>query len=57
MLLHEMKKVQLQEGFTLMKQDSIGHLKMFCKRVLLLSGGMESECKCYSSVLSIEKTQ
>ena len=28
MLLHELKKVQLQEHFMLMTWDSIGHLKM-----------------------------
>ena len=37
------KKVQLQERFMLMTQDSIGHLKMF----VLLSSGVESEWKCW----------
>ena len=56
MPLHELKKVQLQEHFTPMTHDSIGHLKMLCMSVLLLSGGVESEWKRYSSSHSTEKT-
>ena len=33
MSLHELKKVQLQECFTLMTHDSIGHLKMLCMSI------------------------
>ena len=55
MLLHELKKFQLQERFTLMTHDSVGHLKSLCMSVLSLSGGMESEWKRYSSLLCIEK--
>ena len=51
MLLHELKTVQLQECFTLMTLESIGHLKTLCMSVLLLSSGVESEWKCYSLVL------
>ena len=39
----------------LMTQDSIGHLKTLYMGVLSLSGGVESEWKCYSSPLSVEK--
>ena len=52
---HELKQVQLQERFTLMTQDSIGHQKLCCMSVSLLSGGIESEWKHYSSPLSVEK--
>ena len=48
MLLPELKKVQLQECFTLMTQDSIGHLT-----ILSPSGGVDSEWKHCSSLLSI----
>ena len=51
MPLHEMKQVQFQEHFMLMTHDSIAHLS-----ILLLSGGVESEWKRCSSLLSIEKT-
>ena len=54
MLLHELKKVQLQERFTLMTHDSIGHLKMLCMSVLSPAVAFESEWKCYSS-LQIDK--
>ena len=43
------EKVQLQERFTLVTQDSIGHLKTFCMSVLSLSMAFESQWKCYSS--------
>ena len=33
MLLHELKKVQLQERFMLMTHDSIGRLKMLCMSI------------------------
>ena len=56
MPLSELKKVQLKELFMLMIQDSIGCLKTLCMSVLSLSGGMESEWKCCSSPLSLEKT-
>ena len=38
MPLHELKKVQLQECFTLMTQDFIGRLKTLCMNILSLSG-------------------
>ena len=57
MLLHALKKVQLQERFTLVTQDSIGHLQTLCMSVLLPSGGIESELKRYSSPLSVENTK
>ena len=41
--LHELKKVQLQERYTLMTQYSIGHLKTLCMSVLLLVVALESE--------------
>ena len=31
--LNELKKIKLQERFTLMTHDSIGHLKMLCRNV------------------------
>ena len=37
MPLHELKKVQLQERFTLMTHDSIGHLKTLNMSLSLLS--------------------
>ena len=40
---HELKKVQLQEHFMLMTQDSIGHLKMLCMSILSLAVALESE--------------
>ena len=48
MLLHELKKVQLQVYFTLMTHDSIGPLKTLCMSILSLSGGVESEWKRYN---------
>ena len=39
----------------LMTHDSIGHLKKLCVSVLWLSGGMESEWKRFSSLLSVDK--
>ena len=41
--LHELKKVQLQERYTLLTQDSIGHLKTLCMSVLSLVVALESE--------------
>ena len=41
--LHELKKVQLQERYTLVTQDSIGHLKTLCMSVLSLVVALESE--------------
>ena len=38
--------------FTLVTHDSIGHLKTLCMRVLSVSGGVESEWKHCSSLLS-----
>ena len=55
MSLHELKKVQLQELFKLMTHDLIGHLNTPCMSVLSLSDGVESEWKCCSSLLNIEK--
>ena len=56
MPLHELKKVQLQEHFTLMTHDSVDHLKILCVSVLSLSGGIESEWKATAHrALSIEK--
>ena len=44
MPLHKLKKIQLQERFTLMTHDSIGHLKTFYMSlfmsILSLSGGV-----------------
>ena len=50
---HELKKVQ--ERYTLVTQDSIGHLKTLCMSVLLLVVALESEWKCYSSSQSDKK--
>ena len=50
------KKVQLQEHFMLMTQDSAGHLKTLCISILLLSDGVESEWKHCSSTSCVEKT-
>ena len=47
--LHELSKVQLQERYTLVTQDSIGHLKTLCMSVLSLAVALESEWKGYSS--------
>ena len=55
MLSYELKNFRLQEPFTLMTHDSIGHLKTPCMSILSLSGGVESEWKLYSLSLSIEK--
>ena len=52
---HELKKVQLQERYTLVTQDSIGHLKTLCMSVLSLVVALESEWKRYSSSQSDEK--
>ena len=41
--LHELKKVQLQERYTLVTQISIGHLKTLCMSVLSLVVALESE--------------
>ena len=41
--LHELKKVQLQERFMLVTQDSIGHLKTLCMGGLTLAVAFESE--------------
>ena len=40
---HELKKVQLQERYTLVTQVSIGHLKTLCISVLSLVVALESE--------------
>ena len=53
---HGLKKVQLQEWYTLMTQDSIGHLKTLCMSVLSLVVALESEWKRYSSSQSDKKT-
>ena len=52
---HELKKVQLQERYTLVTQDSIGHLKTLCMSVLSLVVALESEWKRYSSSQSDKK--
>ena len=52
---HELKKVQLQERYTLVTQDSIGHLKTLCMTVLSLVVALESEWKRYSSSQSDKK--
>ena len=41
--LYELKKVQLQERYTRLTQDSIGHLKTLCMSVLSLVVALESE--------------
>ena len=62
MLLHELKKAQPQECFTLnlmtqiVTHDSIGHLETLCMSILSLNGGVESEWKRYSSSHRVEKT-
>ena len=53
---HELKKVQLQERYTLKTQDSTGHLKTLCMSVLSLVVALESEWKRYSSSQSDKKT-
>ena len=55
LLLHELKKVQLQERFTLVKQDRIGHLKMLCMSILWLNDGVASEWKMLQLIASVEK--
>ena len=55
MPLQELKQVLVQERFTLMTQDSIGHLKTLSMSILLLSGDTESKWKHCSSLLSVEK--
>ena len=55
MLLHELKKVQLQERFTLMTYGAIGHLKTLCMSVYGYTVAFESEWKCHSSPLNAEK--
>ena len=55
--LHEMKKVQLPEHFTLVTQDSIGHLKTLCMSILSPAVAFESEWKRYSSLQSDKKKQ
>ena len=42
------KKLKLQERYTLVTQDSIGHLKTLCMSVLSLAVALESEWKRYS---------
>ena len=54
--LGELKKVQLQERYTLLTQDSIGHLKTLCMSVLSLVVALESEWKRDSSSQSNKKT-
>ena len=41
--LHELKKVQLQERFTLVTQDSIAHQKTLCMSILSLAMVFQSE--------------
>ena len=53
--LQELKKVQLQERYTLVTHDSIGHLKTLCMSVLSLVVALESKWKCYSSSQSDKK--
>ena len=54
--LHELKKVQLQGRYTLLTQDSIGHLKTLCMSVLSLVVAMESEWQRDSSSQNDKKT-
>ena len=54
--LRVLKKVQLQERYTLLTQDSIGHLKTICMSVLSLVVALESEWKRDSSSQSDKKT-
>ena len=49
------KKVQLQEWYTLLTQDSIGHLETLCMSVLSLVVAMESDWKRDSSSQSDKK--
>ena len=49
------KKVKLEEHFTLMTQDSIGHLKTPYMNILLLSYYMLYEWKMLQVIASIEK--
>ena len=49
------EKVQLQERFTLMTHDAIGHMKTPCMSILFVCGDIEFEWKCYGSQLSVEK--
>ena len=42
-LLHELKKAQLQERFTFVPQDSIGHLQTLWMSVLQLGSDVECE--------------
>ena len=54
--LYELKKVQLQERYTLVTQDSIGHLKTLCMSVYnRYVVALESEWKRYSSSQSDKK--
>ena len=53
--LYELNKVQLQERFMFITQDSIGCQKMPCVNVLSLSGGVESEWKRFGSPPSVGK--
>ena len=52
---HQLKKVQLQERYTLLTQDSIGHLKTLCMSVLSLVVAMESEWQRDNSSQSDKK--
>ena len=54
--LRELKKVKLQEQYTLVTHDSIGHLKTLCMSVLSLVVALESEWKRYNSSQSNKKT-
>ena len=54
--LHELKMFSFKSvSRSFMTQSSIGRLKTLCMSILSLSGGVESEWKCCSSLLSIEK--
>ena len=56
--LHDLKKVQLQERYTLLTQDSFGHLKTvtLCMSILSLVVAMESEWQRDNSSQSDKKT-
>ena len=55
--LHELKKVQLQERYMLVTQDSIGHLKMLCMSVLSLAVALESESTAHRKVINHASVQ
>ena len=55
-LIHEFEKVQLQERYTLVTQDSIVHLKTLCMSVLSLVVALESEWNATAHRKAIKKT-